>query len=87
MPGSDLDCSNWTAIDDSRPLSNGTATTTTAAETLCARFDFIVYTTGVGTMTFFGIIGNSLSFAVMFNEVSTRSATNFLLQVRDSLQN
>ena len=53
----------------------------------CALFDFSVYTIIVGSMTILGIVGNIISFTVLWKD-SSKSATAFLLRslaVADSL--
>ena len=53
----------------------------------CALFDFVMYTVLGGVMCFFGIIGNIVSFTVLWRDTS-KAATSFLLRalaVADSL--
>lgn len=53
----------------------------------CALFDFSVYTIIVGSLTVLGIVGNIISFSVLWKD-SSKSATAFLLRslaVADSL--
>ena len=73
-----VDCANATNVE-SPAMFNITQP--------CAAFDFGVYTCAVGTLCLLGIIGNIISFTVLWRDDS-KSATSFLLRalaVSDSL--
>ncbi|ELT99767.1 hypothetical protein CAPTEDRAFT_197284 [Capitella teleta] len=54
----------------------------------CATFDFIIYTVIVGCLCIFGLVGNALSFIILWRDSTKTGATSFILRalaVADSL--
>lgn len=46
----------------------------------CAAFDFIIYTVTMGLLCLFGLVGNGVSFIILWKDSSKTGATSFILR-------